>query len=998
MARAPVREVSAPSRIQPVASPVDAYVRPADPPRSQLWDIANGLGALAEGVSALGSKRSSDQANLDKIRGEAAFNRDHAASWGEAVASGLVPANASPIFQESWKRAQGNLAGIQLRDKFRSAYMQWDGRNLNDPGAYDAFVAGFLKENLGAEQDPYVLSGLNPHVEALYSEGYEVFGKESADAVYGGAVSTQGALVGETIQAHETSGLASETGTDYDALWGQLEAQRSEALASGMRTKDWDDQYVAAVVAEATRTGNAELLGQLDRKIPGTEHTYASMPDYRTKRDAALEALDARQRQVETDESRRKKAEDDARKDSIYVGIARALADDPNANVSEETIRELERYEPDARKKIIELKKSIQSAGEMEDPKTIIELYEKIRLGATAEDIAGWKRQGLIRDSSTYTAMLDRSEKYAKARTEGSGILSSQTAKRFANAIKERTAEDTQFDIFGTRGLSAEGLQATQDFEFALMEWEAANPNANAMDREKAINDIGQMILGRTDQDTRTYTSPEDAKRAEQKAAAEEEQAVEDAKESGAGLFVGEERFDPSGDGPEDTSSEPDPTGDVGAAPEWLKKAYTGDKPPAIDTLPQEQQDFIKSESERLGVDPEEYHMAFWAKMKQTLLGNKDETDKEFDAFVDPTTTNSIPNEAGDKITDLLRNPPTMRTSSTASSNPDIRRAAPLLDLFGKSEGTDKGRGYNETLGYGAYTGGDVELTGMTLNELDALQTKMLKHPNNKWNSSAAGRYQIVRTTVRKLRKSMGLSGDELYDEDMQDRMAVALLEGRGYSKFLAGKMSETAFLNNLAKEWASVPTASGRGFYGNQAKTPITPAEVKERFAAILSGGYDKEQYAGVGGDVKSMLDKMPAAYRKIPAAEVAQFVQWNSDPVANNETNLQSVEPKLADVVRLAQTKAKVKFVVGSGKRDAALQKKAIEWGWSHKEDSDHLHGGAVDLWPLDQDDAVVFKDSDQKEIVRAMVEAAKELGVKLDVGFNWKNKDKPHFALKA
>ena len=41
----------------------------------------------------------------------------------------------------------------------------------------------------------------------------------------------------------------------------------------------------------------------------------------------------------------------------------------------------------------------------------------------------------------------------------------------------------------------------------------------------------------------------------------------------------------------------------------------------------------------------------------------------------------------------------------------------PLLDLIGKSEGTDKGRGYNETLAYGAYTGGDVELVAMTLNK-----------------------------------------------------------------------------------------------------------------------------------------------------------------------------------------------------------------------------------------------------------------------------------------
>ncbi len=32
----------------------------------------------------------------------------------------------------------------------------------------------------------------------------------------------------------------------------------------------------------------------------------------------------------------------------------------------------------------------------------------------------------------------------------------------------------------------------------------------------------------------------------------------------------------------------------------------------------------------------------------------------------------------------------------------------PMLDLIGFTEGTDKGDGYNETLAYGAYTGGDV--------------------------------------------------------------------------------------------------------------------------------------------------------------------------------------------------------------------------------------------------------------------------------------------------
>lgn len=104
----------------------------------------------------------------------------------------------------------------------------------------------------------------------------------------------------------------------------------------------------------------------------------------------------------------------------------------------------------------------------------------------------------------------------------------------------------------------------------------------------------------------------------------------------------------------------------------------------------------------------------------------------------------------------------------------------PMLDLIGKSEGTDKGDGYSETLAYGAYTGGDVDLVSMTLRQLDALQTKMLKHPKNKWNSSAIGRYQIVRTTMREIRKTLGLDPSALFDRDMQDRMACYLLGLRG--------------------------------------------------------------------------------------------------------------------------------------------------------------------------------------------------------------------------
>ena len=72
-----------------------------------------------------------------------------------------------------------------------------------------------------------------------------------------------------------------------------------------------------------------------------------------------------------------------------------------------------------------------------------------------------------------------------------------------------------------------------------------------------------------------------------------------------------------------------------------------------------------------------------------------------------------------------------MTTITPQSAAPDAARDKyhvyrPLLDLIGHAEGTERKRGYNEMLAYGAFTGGDVDLVTMTLQEIDALQTRML--------------------------------------------------------------------------------------------------------------------------------------------------------------------------------------------------------------------------------------------------------------------------------
>lgn len=195
----------------------------------------------------------------------------------------------------------------------------------------------------------------------------------------------------------------------------------------------------------------------------------------------------------------------------------------------------------------------------------------------------------------------------------------------------------------------------------------------------------------------------------------------------------------------------------------------------------------------------------------------------------------------------------------------------PLLDLIGYTEGTDEKRGYNETLGYGAYTGGAVNLVGMTLKQIDALQTKMLAHPKNKWKSSALGRYQIVRTTLRTIKKTLGLADTELFDEDMQDRCACYLLGVRGVDKYLAGRMKEDTLIDNLSKEWASLPTTKDKGYYDGQ-NARVKSARVRQVLAEV-GKRHDKGQPKEiVTVDVPKPV--VPVAVEK----EVKQKTNWLS------------------------------------------------------------------------------------------------------------------------
>ncbi len=148
-----------------------------------------------------------------------------------------------------------------------------------------------------------------------------------------------------------------------------------------------------------------------------------------------------------------------------------------------------------------------------------------------------------------------------------------------------------------------------------------------------------------------------------------------------------------------------------------------------------------------------------------------------------------------------------------------------LLDLIGQKESNGK---YNAF--YGNADNEDVKFTEMKVSDVRSWQDRFV---HNGSASSAVGKYQIIRKTMDSLISDLNLTGDELFDEELQDKMALQLAKRRGYDKWKNGSLDDAAFANNLAKEWASFPVVGGnkhgRSYYAGDGlnKALISPDEV---------------------------------------------------------------------------------------------------------------------------------------------------------------------------
>lgn len=173
-------------------------------------------------------------------------------------------------------------------------------------------------------------------------------------------------------------------------------------------------------------------------------------------------------------------------------------------------------------------------------------------------------------------------------------------------------------------------------------------------------------------------------------------------------------------------------------------------------------------------------------------------------------------------IVDPSRNNEQSLTGENKLENATDRQAIDsMLDKIGKAESNNN---YDAEWGGGKFGDrGSKKLTEMTMGEVKAYQKEMLNTQKDMGKgagqrSSALGKYQFISGSMKEAQKMSGLSDDDLYSEENQDKMGEMWLKKRGgmdkFNKSDKNEQDADKFQNKVATQWASMKNTQGRGAY----------------------------------------------------------------------------------------------------------------------------------------------------------------------------------------
>jgi muramidase (phage lysozyme) len=167
---------------------------------------------------------------------------------------------------------------------------------------------------------------------------------------------------------------------------------------------------------------------------------------------------------------------------------------------------------------------------------------------------------------------------------------------------------------------------------------------------------------------------------------------------------------------------------------------------------------------------------------------------------------------------------PNFQTCVAITRNPHVRA---LLDHVARYESV--GGSYDSAWPSTTLPG----LSSMTLDQVIAQG----RERGREHGSGAQGRYQFIPGTLEGLKRTLGLTGNEVFGPELQDALAVALMHEKGLEGVLAGRANVNQFVDGLARVWQALQDSSGRGPIDNSlGSATVGPAETT-RLVQAMSG-----------------------------------------------------------------------------------------------------------------------------------------------------------------
>lgn len=260
--------------LRPQAAPVDTFVRPAEPTRSPLWDLAQSLSEVRPTLNKFIAERFNEMGLKDAREAEAKAMVSQAQSLDEAITKGEIAPGQSPIYQRVFTETLGKLYGLNHAQA--TLWQQWVApdnpvRSSQDPDVISKWFAE-RRARMMEGRSPDWVKGFAPAFNQTQQQLTQHIISNNVKAIEDQNHDALGQLFMERIMAGTAAGKSPEE------IAATLADDSLPQRFAGMRGKEINTIVAKAIIAVAERTGNVDLLkiGFADRpdiKNPGSAAT-----------------------------------------------------------------------------------------------------------------------------------------------------------------------------------------------------------------------------------------------------------------------------------------------------------------------------------------------------------------------------------------------------------------------------------------------------------------------------------------------------------------------------------------------------------------------------------------------------------------------------------------------------------------------------------------------------------------------------------------------------